>query len=665
MADMTDLADIFGQGGRLASCLANFAARPGQTAMADAVATALLGAAADEEGAENKARILVVEAETGIGKTLAYLIPAVLSGKRVVISTATLNLQDQIIDKDLPLVEKVLAQKIGALCIKGRENYLCHYRWYQYCANPQLSLVDDPWVEKIGSWMKSTATGDRAELDWLSKKSGLWSKISCESNHCLGGDCPEASSCFVNQLRKKAGAAQLLIVNHHLFFSDLALRKAGFGELMPRYEAVIFDEAHHLENVASAFFGKSFSQYQLLDLLGDIERQARTDLSPDMQDSLLPSCSAMKMHLDAFARIFPGKAGRFFLQSLVDDLTQKVWREEVERLSVAISGLTDQLGGYAHGGESWNVLKKRAVVLHDTLRDIALFFDGKEHTFVHWYEKRERAVILSATPIEVAVELRANLYATVASCILTSATLSSGGSFTYIKERLGLDERALFLQFSSPFDYLNRTLLYIPEATFPEPTDADFLFRVGDRVLDILRLSQGRALVLCTSFKGMDFLAAFLEDACSYPVLVQGRASRSALLRTFREETHSVLLAVASFWEGVDVAGESLSCLIIEKLPFEVPSDPVIQARLERIKEEGGKPFFDFQVPRAILALRQGVGRLMRSVTDRGVIAIMDVRLVKKGYGRVFMKSLPPSPITRTMDDIEQFYAESVHVKSN
>jgi ATP-dependent DNA helicase DinG len=248
---------------------------------------------------------------------------------------------------------------------------------------------------------------------------------------------------------------------------------------------------------------------------------------------------------------------------------------------------------------------------------------------------------------------------------LTSATLSSGGSFSYIKERLGLDERAGFLHFNSPFDYLHQTLLYIPESTFPDPTDAGFLSRVGGRVLEILRLSKGRALVLCTSFKGMDSLAAFLEDGCGYPVLVQGRASRNALLRSFREETHSVLLAVASFWEGVDVVGESLSCVIIEKLPFEVPSDPVIQARIARIKEEGGKPFFDFQVPRAILTLRQGVGRLMRSVTDRGVIAIMDVRLFNKGYGRVFMKSLPPSPITRSMSDIEQFYTESVHVKSN
>jgi ATP-dependent DNA helicase DinG len=661
---MIDLADIFGQEGRLSSCLINFESRDGQTAMAEAVAAVLLGDSQQDELGEDKARVLVVEAETGIGKTFAYLIPAVLSGKRIVISTATLNLQDQIVNKDLALVEKVLDQKVSALCIKGRENYLCHYRWYQYRSNPQLSLVDDPWVEKIDSWMNKTATGDRAELDWLSKKSGLWSKISAQSKNCMGGDCPEAASCFINQLRKKAGASQLLIVNHHLFFSDLALRQSGYGELMPRYESVIFDEAHHLENVASVFFGKSFSQYQLIDLLSDIDRQAQLDLPPEFIDTLLPSLSGLKLRLDAFSRIFPVKAGRFFLQSLVNDLTQAVWKEEVEQLSSSISGLTNELSKYFSYGESWKTFAKRGLEINDKFRDIALFFDDNNHKYVHWYEKRERAVILSATPIEVADELRKNLYPTVGSCILTSATLSSGGSFSYIKQRLGLDEGTEVLQFNSPFDYQNRTLLYIPEGSFPEPTNQEFLPLVGDRVLDILRLSEGRALVLCTSFKGMDSLADFLEGSLNHPVFVQGRASRNSLLRSFREETHSVLLAVASFWEGVDVVGESLSCVIIEKLPFEVPSDPVIQARIERIKTEGGKPFFDFQVPRAILTLRQGVGRLMRSVNDRGVIAIMDVRLFTKGYGRVFLRSLPPSPITRNIIDIENFYAEPVMPKA-
>ena len=356
---MTDLADIFGQDGRLSSCLTNFEPRHGQAAMAEAVADVILGGSCDQEYMENKARVLVVEAETGIGKTLAYLIPAVLSGKRIVISTATLNLQDQIVNKDITLVEKVLDQTISALCIKGRENYLCHYRWYQYCSNPQLSLVDDPWVEKIDAWLKKTSTGDRAELDWLSKKSGLWSKISAQSKNCLGGDCPEAASCFINQLRKKAGSSQLLIVNHHLFFSDLALKQSGFGELMPRYESVIFDEAHHLENTASIFFGRSFSQYQMIDLLSDIERQAQIDLPSDLVDTLLPSLSTLKIRVDAFSRIFPVKPGRFILQSLINDLTLTVWKDEVELLSVSISGLTAQLQEYAPYGESWKTFAKR------------------------------------------------------------------------------------------------------------------------------------------------------------------------------------------------------------------------------------------------------------------------------------------------------------------
>ncbi len=662
---MKQLTDIFGSEGRLSSCLTNFEPRAGQGAMAEAIAEVLLKTSTDVEPGEHRARVLMVEAETGIGKTLAYLIPAVLSGKRIVISTATLNLQDQIINKDLPLVEKVLDQKISALSIKGRENYLCHYRWFQYRSNPQLSLVDDPWVEKIDSWMKTTSTGDRSELDWLSKKSGFWSRISSLSNHCLGGDCPEAGSCFINQLRKKAGSSRLLIVNHHLFFSDLALRKRGFGELLPRYESVIFDEAHHLENVASLFFGKNFSQYQLIDLLIDIERQAQTDLPPELIDTLLPSVSGLKMRIDNFSRIFPLKTGRYFLETLVNEQTQNLWRSEVELLSVGITELVARMGDYSHFGENWKVFAKRGGELNDNLRDIALFFDHNNHKFVHWYEKRERAVILSATPIDVADELHKNLYSTVGSCVLTSATLASGGSFAYIKQRLGLDESAEVLQFSSPFDYRNRTLLYVPEESFPEPTSHEFLQLAGERILEILRLSEGRALILCTSFRGMDALATLLEDALDYPVLVQGSASRNSLLHSFREETHSVLLAVASFWEGVDVVGESLSCVIIEKLPFEVPTDPVIQARIQRINEEGGKPFFDFQVPRAILTLRQGVGRLMRSVTDRGVIAIMDVRLFKKGYGRVFLRSLPPSPITRTMGDIEKFYGELVNDEHN
>jgi ATP-dependent DNA helicase DinG len=651
---MIDLDDIFKADGRLAAGLTNFEPRDGQRAMAEAVASVLCSSLAGEY-ADSSAKIVVVEAETGIGKTLAYLIPAIFSGKRVVVSTATLNLQDQIIDKDIPLLARILGQDIPALCLKGRQNYLCLYRWYQYRSNPQLSLFAEPWVERIDAWLQNTATGDRAELAWLGEKSGLWPKVSCHSNQCFGGDCPESTGCFINQLRKQAGSCRLIVVNHHLFFSDLALRKAGFGEVLPRYDAVIFDEAHHLENVASTFFGKSFSHYQLIDLLGDIELQVK-DHRPEVVERLLPLQSGLKERADAFAQFFPLNVGRFHLEQLIEELSRDRWREEIELLSTGILRLIDCLKTFEAEGEGWLHLAGRAHELNCTLREFGLFEGSINQEYVYWYEKRERSVTLSATPIKVAEELRKHLYASVNSCVLTSATLSSGGSFAYIKERLGLDDAVECRQFHSPFDYESRTLLYIPETGFSEPAAEGFLNAVCARILDILRLSEGRALVLCTSYKGMDALTAFLGIKLDYPILVQGTASRNSLLRSFREETHSVLLATASFWEGVDVVGEALSCVIIDKLPFEVPSDPVIQARISRTKDEGGNPFFDFQVPRAILALRQGFGRLMRSSADRGVIAIMDVRLFTKGYGRTFLKSLPASPITRDLADIATFF---------
>ncbi len=649
-----ELEYIFGVGGRLANSLVDFEVREGQRAMAEAVASTFNPV--DQEGGKDASspRILVVEAETGIGKTLAYLVPAVLSGKRCVISTATLNLQDQIIEKDIPLVARILGQDIATICLKGRQNYLCLYRWYQYRSSPQLLIFKEPWVEKIDAWLQTTETGDRAELDWLGEKSGFWPKISSQSNQCLGGECPEVSGCFINQLRKHAGTCQLIIVNHHLFFSDLALKKAGFGEVLPRYEAVVFDEAHHLENVAALFFGKSFSHYQLIDLLSDVENHAKENGS-EVAERLLTLKSGLLQRAQAFAQLFPPPQGRFPLENLITQLGKSLWREEIDLLLQGITGLGEGLRALEGRGEIWSHLAGRTEDLQRILREIALF-DGINNEYVYWFDKRERSVTLSATPIKVAEELQEQLYASVNACVLTSATLSSGGSFAYIRKRLGLHDSVDCLQFKSPFDYERRTLLYIPETGFPEPTAEEFGEKVCARILHLLQLSQGRALILCTSYKGMEALASFLEIHLDYLVLVQGTASRSSLLRGFREETHSVLLATASFWEGVDVVGEALSCVIIDKLPFEVPSDPVIQARIVRTKEEGGNPFFDYQVPRAILALRQGVGRLMRSSADRGLIAIMDVRLFTKGYGRTFLKSLPASPVTRNLADVDEFF---------
>lgn len=644
--------NYFGAEGLLSQVLEHFQPRAGQLEMAEAVYAIL---SVDQDIKRSYADVLLVEAETGIGKSLAYLLPALLSGKRIVISTATINLQDQILKKEIPLLQTILDDKISAVCIKGRQNYLCYYRWYQYRSSPQLSLIDDDFCDRIDDWLLTTTTGDRAELEWLQDRSTLWAKISAQSHQCLGGDCPESSACFINELRRKAGGASLLIVNHHLFFSDLALRKAGYGEILPRYEGVIFDEAHHLESVASSFFGKSFSQYQVIDLAGDIERQSEADLPPSIADKIIHSVRGVKERVETFSLIFPGERGRFPLIKFIEG--REGWHEEVKHLAAALERIISQLSEFEGYGEGWRTLIKRAEELLNNLIEIGLpeviLEKGRQ---VHWYEKKERSFSLSVTPVSVAENLRETLYPVVNYCILTSATLTTAGDFSYVCERLGLDDDVTTLRFPSPFNYAEKARIYIPEKGFPLPSEVKYSDMLNQRIHEILKITKGRGLVLCTSFKGMESVAEYLCQYLPYPVLVQGSASRHFLLQQFQEVTDSVLIAVASFWEGVDVPGEALSCVIIDKLPFEVPSDPVLQARIADIRDSGGNPFFDFQVPRAILTLRQGVGRLMRTNEDRGLIALMDGRLYSKGYGRRFLKSLPQSPVVRDLEQVSAFF---------
>ena len=647
------MEDFFGKNGKLAEVLTGFEPRAGQQQMAEAVAEILQQGV---ERDEDRAAVLLVEAETGIGKTLAYLVPALLSGQRVVISTATITLQDQILKKEIPLLCEVFKTEIPALCMKGRQNYLCHYRWFQHRYNPQTSFTGNREEEKIEQWLATTETGDRAELSWLPDKTALWPKISAQSNQCLGGECPEFSLCFVNRLRKRAGSARLLIVNHHLFFSDLALRQAGFGEVLPRYQSVIFDEAHHLENVATNFFGKHFSHYQFLDLVRDIERQGEADLAPATFERIASFGRGLKQRLEHFELMFPSQKGRYPLLPLLEKTAE--WQENIENLSNGLEQLAGKCADLSVHGEVWNSFAERSVLLQQNLKHIAGAEQEGADYFIRWYERRERTVSLSASPVKVASELEACLYGSVDSIIMTSATLTTGGDFKYVRERLGLDDSAKTLRLQSPFDYKGRTLLYVPEGGFPETNAPNYPELLCQRMYELLLISRGRALLLFTSFRAMDLVADFLQERLQYPVLVQGTASRQALLDTFRQEMDSVLLAVASFWEGVDISGESLSCVLIDKLPFEVPSDPVIQARMKAIENDGGKPFFSFQVPRAILSLRQGVGRLMRSTHDRGVIGILDIRLYSKGYGRIFRASLPPSPVGRSLEELKTFFTD-------
>lgn len=653
---LNGIEKIFAENGLLSQALPDYELRAGQLRMAKAIAQTLTEPSpghAPTAGGSRQARMLAVEAETGIGKTLAYLVPACLSGLKIVVSTGTLNLQEQILAKEIPFIRTHLQPGITALCVKGRQNYACRYQCNQLLSAPQARLFDDSAeLNELREWLEQTRSGDRAELPWLPDNSPLWDQISSSSAKCLGPRCPENAGCFITQLRKKAAAAQILIVNHHLFFSDLALRRFGHAEVLPRYQAVIFDEAHHLENVATSYFGTTFSHYQLLDLIKDIETMAADHLNkgPD-QSKTVQIARSLATQANSLAQLFPAERGRYPLHEIIAQIPG--WQEEQQALAMALDSLNKHLGTSLFTFEGWDSPRRRG---QELATSFAMITNELDPSAVYWCERREKTISLTASPIDIAQELHENLYPEVESIIFTSATLTTGGSFSYMFRRLGLDRNTESLSLPSPFDYATRTKLYIPASGFPEPHQPAFASQIQAQVQEILACSHGRALLLFTSIRAMRQMQAFLVDRLPYPVLMQGDAPKHLLLATFQRETHSVLLAVASFWEGINVPGESLSCLIIDKLPFEVPSDPVIMARIKQIKEEGGNPFFEFQVPRAILSLRQGIGRLMRAAADQGLLAIMDIRLFSKGYGHQFLDSLPPSPVIRSLNEVRLFF---------
>ncbi len=646
----TETRQIFSPGGLISQKLSGYDPRPGQLRMAQAIADILHQ---EDPWGHNPVlgRKLAIEAETGIGKTLAYLVPAVLSGQKIVVSTGTINLQEQILHKEIPFIREHIDPTLTALCVKGRQNYLCYYRYHQFTASPQAPLFQNIHMESLEQWLQETKTGDRAELDWLPDQSPLWREISATTSQCLGSNCPDYSACFVTRLRKEAGSARLLIVNHHLFFSDLALRRHGFAEVLPRYESVIFDEAHHIENIATRYFGISLSHYQFLDLARDIEKAHAESVGDKEQEKALALAMSLSQHAQRLVSLFPREKGRFPLTDFTSDNDE--WYRESELLASRLVTLADQLETVALRYESWNGFLRRTSEASAALEH---FTAPPDSSYVYWYERREKTVALTASPIDIAQDLHKSFYNTVKSATFTSATLTTGANFSYFFGRLGLDEHTKTLQLPTPFDYRNRTRLYIPPSGFPLPSDRTFFNAVQEEIHELLMASSGRALVLFTSIRAMDHMYDYLSDRLPFPVFVQGEAPKQKLLENFREETHSVLLAVASFWEGVDVPGNTLSAVIIDKLPFEVPSDPVIMARADKIKEAGGNPFFDFQVPRAILTLRQGLGRLMRSSTDSGLLAILDSRLYAKSYGRIFLKSTPPSPVIRSLDEVRAFF---------
>ncbi len=657
------LHEFFAPGGILSRSPLPYEYRPGQYEMAKAVERAL-----------GEHRHLIVEAGTGTGKTLAYLLPALRTGQRVIISTGTKALQDQLYFRDMPFLEALLGE-LRVCYMKGRANYLCRHKLYALRDQPVLSGLDEiDEYRQIAEWEEITDTGDRAELSGLPESSALWHKLDARTDACLGSTCPNYRRCFITEMRRRALEADIVIVNHHLFFADTAVRLAAGGApdagILPEAAAVVFDEAHELEEVASQYFGRSLSNLRFEDLARDTDVLMR-----GKQDAV--NIPALSQQLRERARLFfaalphdgdgrhPFTDRDQFLESSGDlylavRVTLKLIESEMERLSEV---------------EESSGLKNRAGALRG---DLEFMLESNASNMVFWLERRgssfqdrlsrsaatldrkaaprggSRTTFLQATPIDVSDLLRNLVFDQLPTVVLTSATLTVQGGFEHLRRRLGLAE-ARELVVPSHFRYDRQALLYLPP-NMPDPRDPEFLQAAATTIERVLTITRGRAFCLFTSYSQMRALYDLLLPVLDFPILLHGTAPRKALLEEFRSTPNAVLFGTSSFWQGVDVQGEALSCVIIDRLPFAVPSDPVVQARMKAIEESGGRPFFDYQVPEAVLTLKQGFGRLIRSLEDRGVLVLLDPRITRQRYGQIFLQSLPPYRMTNTITDVETFF---------
>ena len=634
-------------------------------------------AQAIEQALEEK-RHLIVEAGTGTGKTLAYLMPVIRSGKRVIISTGTKNLQEQLFYKDVPFLEQALygpstsGSRLSVCYMKGRNNYLCRKKLYELTDQPVLSGLEEiEQYRAIAAWEKTTGTGDRAELAELPEASMLWHKLDARADGCIGQKCSEWERCFITEMRRKAMESDIIIVNHHLFFADLAIKLQAEGApdagVLPEAAAVIFDEAHELEDVAGNYFGISVSNLRMEELARDVENslQHRRMQSASLSGAL----GSLRERSQFFFSLLPPGDGRFAFETRREFLEEN--GDEFVALNQALTRLAGELEGLPQKPEEIFNFVRRAQEIQVQL---GFAMESEDRNTVFWIERRggrfgsrggssktaetggrgRQNVFLQATPIDVGPILRECLWSKLECAVLTSATLAVGGGFEYIRQRLGI-EHVRESVLPSHFDYESQAVLYVPP-DLPDPRTPQFAAKAAERIRRLLEITRGRAFVLFTSYAQMNDIYQRLLGEVEFPILLQGDAPKSALLEEFRLTPNAVLFAISSFWQGVDVQGEQLSCVIIDRLPFAVPSDPVVAARVKAIDADGGNAFFQYQVPAAVITLKQGFGRLIRSLHDRGLLVLLDNRILKKQYGRVFIESLPNYKKTTELRVVEEFF---------
>jgi ATP-dependent DNA helicase DinG len=632
--DWQNSDEVLGADGPLARRLPDFTARASQQEMAARIAQAL-----DDFG------LFIAESGTGTGKTFAYLIPAILSGKKVVISTGTKHLQEQLFHRDLPLIREALGIPVVTALLKGRANYLCLHRLSRAEIDSRGRRRSE--LSRIRDWAARTRTGDMAEVSDVPEDSDVWSLVTSTADNCLGSGCTDFERCYVNRARREALASDILVVNHHLFFADLALREEGFAQLLPGVEAVIFDEAHQLPDIAAQFFGMAFSSHQVHDLTRD------TLTAEGREQSLVAGLAAAVQALD--------KAAADFRLALGVDARRGPWYVALQEGAVAaaldalkqgLAELSARLGDAAAKGQGLAQCARRAESLLDRLYIVS---ERAPSGHVAWFETGLRSFVLHLTPMDVAGPFRERVEEHRKAWIFTSATLAIGQSFGHFQGQLGLEDADTAL-WPSPFDFARQTLMYFPPG-LPDPGAPSYTAQVVEMALPVLHASRGRAFLLFTSHRALRQAATLLAGRLDFPLLIQGSAPRSELLARFRTAGNAVLLGTGSFWEGVDVRGEALSCVIIDKLPFASPDDPVLQARGRALEEAGRNAFMEHQLPAAVIALKQGVGRLIRGPEDRGVLVLCDPRLRTKGYGRLFLASLPKMPRTDAIEDVERFFA--------